>query len=467
MIADSPGSGSGQLRALRVGGYDGCMDEERPTAVATISLGCSKNLVDTERMLADLAEGGCLVGAELDEANVMLINTCGFLESARAEALDVISQAVELKRQGRIDRIVVAGCLPQREGESLRSVVPEVDAIIGVNDRAAVLQAVRSAGPTSCVSEYVPGTPPLGDAGRFRLTPDHSAYLRIAEGCSQECRFCTIPAIRGPFRSKPLADVLAEAQELTADGAKELNVIAQDTTAWGSDLGEGQTLASLLRRLDAESDAGWIRLLYTYPMRFSADLIDALVECEHVLPYVDVPLQHIADGVLDRMGRGATGRQGRELLDELRRRVPGIAIRTTFIVGYPGESADEFAELLAFVEDQRFEAMGAFAFSPENGTPAADMPDQVPEAVKAERLETLMLTQQRIAFAAAEAAIGSELEVLVDGIDEQGLCVGRHARQAPEVDSVCILTEPRDEGEFVPVRVAGAEEYDLIVTPTG
>jgi ribosomal protein S12 methylthiotransferase len=167
------------------------------------------------------------------------------------------------------------------------------------------------------------------------------------------------------------------------------------------------------------------------------------------------------------MGRGATGRQGRELLDELRRRVPGIAIRTTFIVGYPGESADEFAELLAFVEDQRFEAMGAFAFSPENGTPAADMPDQVPEAVKAERLETLMLTQQRIAFAAAEAAIGSELEVLVDGIDEQGLCVGRHARQAPEVDSVCILTEPRDEGEFVPVRVAGAEEYDLIVTPTG
>jgi ribosomal protein S12 methylthiotransferase len=316
------------------------------------------------------------------------------------------------------------------------------------------------------VSEYVPGTPPLGDAGRFRLTPEHTAYLRIAEGCSQECRFCTIPAIRGPFRSKPLADVLAEAKELTADGARELNVIAQDTTAWGSDLEDEAGLAGLLRRLDAESGADWIRLLYTYPMRFTDDLIDAIAECECVVPYVDIPLQHIANSVLERMGRGATGELSRRLLTKLRERVEGIAIRTTFMVGYPGETEEEFAELLGFVRAERFEAMGVFAFSPENSTPAAEMDGQVPEDAKAARREALMLAQQEIAFAANEAAIGSDRTVLVDGPDENGLCLARHAGQAPEVDSVCILTEPREEGEFVRGEVVGADGYDLIVGPT-
>lgn len=454
------------MRGLRAGDYDGCMNTEKPIAVATVSLGCAKNLVDTERMLADLAEGGCLVGADLDQADVVLINTCGFLEEARNEALGVIEQASELKRTGQIGRIVVAGCLPQREGKSLLTLAPEVDAIVGVNDRAAILQAVRAEGPSSRVSEYVPGTPPLGDAGRFRLTPEHTAYLRIAEGCSQECRFCTIPAIRGPFRSKPLADVLAEAKELTADGARELNVIAQDTTAWGSDLEDEAGLAGLLRRLDAESGADWIRLLYTYPMRFTDDLIDAIAECECVVPYVDIPLQHIANSVLERMGRGATGELSRRLLTKLRERVEGIAIRTTFMVGYPGETEEEFAELLGFVRAERFEAMGVFAFSPENSTPAAEMDGQVPEDAKAARREALMLAQQEIAFAANEAAIGSERTVLVDGPDENGLCLARHAGQAPEVDSVCILTEPREEGEFVRGEVVGADGYDLIVGPT-
>lgn len=448
------------------GGYDGRMNEETLTAVATISLGCPKNLVDSERMLADLAEGGCIVGAELDEANVVLINTCGFLDEARDEALAVIEEVAKLKRAGQIERIVVAGCLPQREGEGLLNVAPEIDAIVGVNDRSAILQAVRGEGPTSRLSAHIPGTRPLGDAGRFRLTAKHTAYLRIAEGCSQECSFCTIPAIRGPFRSKSGDDVLAEAVELTADGAKELNIIAQDTTAWGSDLGAADTLASLLRRLDAESNAEWLRLMYTYPMRFTDDLIDAMAESSRVVPYVDMPLQHIADGVLQRMRRGATGRSIRELLDRLRQRVEGIAIRTTFIVGFPGETEEEFAELLDFVAEQRFEAMGVFAFSPENGTPAAAMDGQLSEDVKADRLEAMMLAQQEIAFAANEAAIGSEPTVLVDGVNEEGVCVGRHAGQAPEVDSLCLLAEPREPGEMVPARIVGADGYDLIVQPT-
>ncbi len=465
MIADSPLRGRGQLQPSGAGGYDGRMNEETPNAVATISLGCPKNLVDSERMLADLAEGGCIVGAELDEANVVLINTCGFLDEARDEALAVIEEVARLKRAGRIERIVVAGCLPQREGEGLLSVAPDIDAIVGVNDRSAVLQAVRGEGPTSRLSAYVPGTRPLGDAGRFRLTADHTAYLRIAEGCSRECSFCTIPAIRGPFRSKHADDVLAEAAELTADGAKELNLIAQDTTAWGGDLGPADTLASLLRRLDSESGAEWLRLMYTYPMRFTDDLIGAMAECSRVVPYVDMPLQHIADGVLQRMRRGATGSSIRDLLDRVRRRVENIAIRTTFIVGFPGETDEEFAELLDFVKDQRFEAMGVFAFSPENGTPAAEMDGQLPEDVKAERLEALMLAQQEIAFAANEAAIGGERMVLVDGVNEEGICIGRHAGQAPEVDSVCLLAEPRDAGEMVSARIAGADGYDLIVQP--
>jgi len=439
------------------------MSPDAPLTVALVSLGCPKNLVDSERMLADLAEAGMVVGAPMAEADVIVVNTCGFLSSARAESLEVISEAVAHKQAGRAGRVVVAGCLATRDAETLYETAPGVDAVVGVNDRDRIVEAVAGQGRCTHLAAPSPGGP-VSDAGRFRLTARHTAYLRIAEGCSQGCTFCTIPSIRGRFRSKPVDAVLAEAAELIADGAIELNVIAQDTTSYGSDL-DGIDLSGLLRALDALAGANWIRLMYTYPRQFTDELIAALAECEHVVPYVDMPLQHVADGVLKRMGRGVSGVRQRDLLDRLRSRVADIAVRTTFIVGFPGETDEDFAELLAFVKDFRFEAMGVFAFSPEAGTPAAAMAGQVSDEVKARRLHHLMQAQQEIVFQANSRALGSELQILVDGVDARGYCFGRSAMQAPEIDGVCILTDPRPAGRFVTARVVDWREYDLVVEP--
>jgi len=432
---------------------------DKPVSVSFVSLGCPKNLVDSEKMLAGLAEGGCVVGAPMDAADVIVINTCGFLADARDEAMGVISEALEHKAAGRAARVVVAGCLAQRNGEELFGQAPGIDAIVGVNDRDAILQAVTG----ESKSQVSPCSGRIGsDAGRFRLTPKHVAYLRVAEGCSHPCTFCTIPAIRGPFRSKLAVDVLGEAAELIADGTVELNVIAQDTTSYGSDLDEID-LVGLLRQLDSLAGATWIRLLYTYPRRFTDDLVAAIDRCAHVVPYVDIPLQHITDSVLRRMGRKVARGRIEELLGKLRSN--DVAIRTTFMVGFPGETEDEFEQLLTFVREFEFDAMGVFAYSPEPGTPAADMGGQLSDEIKARRVEALMGAQQETVFAANFEAVGQLADVLVDGIDAQGRCVGRHAGQAPEIDSLCILTEPRDAGQILTVEVIGSEGYDLIVQP--
>ena len=437
--------------------------------MALVSLGCAKNVVDSERMLAILAEGGCLVPASLDEADVIVINTCGFLQAARDESLEAIGAAMACKRAGRARRVVVAGCLASRDGEDLYRSAAGIDAVVGVNDREAILSAVLGRRRVTRLSSCGGGI--HDDRGRLRITPRHTAYLRVAEGCSRSCTFCTIPAIRGPFRSKAPQDVLAEARELVADGTVEMNVIAQDTTSYGGDLSapaaDGWTLARLLRELDALPGAGWVRLLYSYPRRFTDELIDALAECPHVVEYVDLPLQHVADAVLKRMGRRVTRRRIEALLDKLRRRVPGIALRTTFIAGFPGETDGDFEELLAFVRDFRFDAVGVFAFSPEPGTPAADLPGQVPPELRAERAERLMLAQQAVCFAANSRTVGRCLDVLVDGADADGRCVGRHRGQAPEVDSACILTRPAEAGSIVPTAVVDWQDYDLIVEPLG
>jgi ribosomal protein S12 methylthiotransferase len=431
----------------------------KPVSVALVSLGCPKNLVDSEKMMACLAQGGCVVGAPMDDADVIVINTCGFLADARDEAMGVINEALACKASGRTARVVVAGCLAQRNGDDLFAQAPGIDAIVGVNDREAILQAVTG----QSKSQVGPYSGAIGsDAGRFRLTPKHVAYLRVAEGCSHNCRFCTIPAIRGPFRSKPAGDVLAEAAELIADGAVELNVIAQDTTSYGTDQGDVD-LAGLLRQLDAMDGAVWIRLMYTYPRRFSDELVQAISQCPRVVPYVDMPLQHISESVLTRMGRKIERQRVEELLDSLRE--AGVFIRTTFIVGFPGETQAEFDELLEFVNEFEFDALGVFAYSPEPGTSAADMPDQIPDDVKDQRVAALMAAQQEIAFDVNQDAVGQMVDVLVDGIDDQGRCVGRHAGQAPEIDSLCVLTEPREAGEMLTVEVVGADGYDLIVTP--
>lgn len=436
----------------------------RPLRVALVSLGCPKNLVDSEKMLALLADGQCIVGAPMEQADVIVVNTCGFLKAARDESLGVIHEALEHKAAGRAKRVIVAGCLVNRDRSKLFELAPGIDAIIGVNQREQLLAAVMGKslrqGMVKALSDSPTGAL-ASDAGRFRLTPRHTAYLRIAEGCSQRCTFCTIPAIRGPFRSKPRRTILAEAKELIRDGAVELNVIAQDTTSYGMDLAGGQNLASLMRDLSALDGLGWLRLMYAYPIRFSDELIDTMASCELIVPYVDLPLQHVADGVLRRMGRRVGRAKIETLLEKMRTRIPGMVIRTTFIVGFPGETDAQFQELLEFVKEFKFEAMGVFEFSPEEGTPAQRLKGQLPADVKASRAKEMMLAQRKIAFAASRSRKGKPIEVLVDGTDETGRCVGRYYGQAPEIDGLCILRRPMPAGTFVTSTVAGSEGYDL------
>ncbi len=431
--------------------------------VAIVSLGCPKNLVDSEKLLAHLAEGGCIVGAPMDDADVVIVNTCGFIAPAITESLEVIDEARRLKDAGKVRRIVVAGCLVNRAGESLFAQAEGIDAIVGVNDRDSILSAVLAGDRVSRISASP--ARPVSDAGRFRLTPAHTAYLRIAEGCSRRCTFCTIPSIRGPFRSKRPVRALDEARELLADWAVELNVIAQDTTNYGRDLGPNTSLPNLLRKLDKLDGVEWVRLLYAYPQGFDDDLIDAIASCEHVVPYVDMPLQHISDPVLKRMGRHVTRKQIERLLVKLRQRIDGLVLRTTFITGFPGETRKDSEELLAFVRDYDFEAVGVFPYYPEPDTPAAKLPNRPAKATALRRLEKLMLTQQDIAFAANEASIGKSVRVLVDGTEAGGATIGRHYGQAPDIDSLCILTEPVEPGQFVTGTIVETDGYDLVVAP--
>ncbi len=439
------------------------MSESKPCRVAVVSLGCPKALVDCEKMLAELAQAGCVVGAPPEEADVILINTCAFIAPATAESMEAIRQAAEAKRAGAVRRVVVAGCLPQRQGRQLLAAVPEIDAIVGVHNRADIVEAVTGGG------EFVRVDGSSGscqdDRGRFRLTPRHTAYLRLAEGCSSGCSYCTIPAIRGPLRSKPMDMLLSEAAELVADGAVELNLIAQDTTAYGDDRTDGANLADLLGGLDGIDGLRWIRLLYAHPRTMTDAVIDAMAESPRVVPYLDIPLQHICDEVLSAMRRGYGRRRAEQVLSTLRERVPGIAVRTTFIAGFPGESRDQFKELCGFVERERFEAMGVFAYWPEEGVPAARLPNQIPERTRQKRRDRLMRIQQEIAFAANAAKVGATIDVLVDGLDPQGRTVGRHPGQAPDVDSLCILMEPAEVGEIISCRVVDHVDYDLVVEP--
>lgn len=435
--------------------------------VALVSLGCPKNLVDSERMLAVLAEGGCVVGAPMDQADVIVVNTCGFLSSARDESLGVIGEALGLKRSGRARRVVVAGCLVNRDADKLFELAPGIDAIVGVNDREQILRAVLGKRRQARLTPHgAIGAPagPLADSGRFRLTPRHTAYLRISEGCNQRCTFCTIPAIRGPFRSKLPASVLDEARELVADGAIELNVIGQDTTSYGCDLpGRDESLSTLLRALDRVDGVQWVRLMYAYPQRFSDELIETIADCEKIVKYVDLPLQHISDGVLRRMGRRVTRAATEKLLDKLRARIPGMVLRTTFIVGFPGETDEQFAELLDFVKAFRFDALGVFEYSPEEGTPAGRLKGRVGSDVKSDRARQVMLAQQEIVLAANRRWRGKMLDVMVDGQDQAGRCVGRHYGQAPDIDSLCIFDSPAQAGHIVRAKVVGSEGYDLRV----
>jgi len=459
----------------------------RPT-VSFVSLGCPKNLVDSEKMLGLLAESGCtIVGADAGQADVMVVNTCGFLAASRDEAIEVLQEAAEQKKNGRLKRIIVAGCLVQRDGLGLVEEVPEIDALVGVNNRGDIARAVMGdasrigkpkatggkgpgeTGPTVFLGEYHPASwieANRIDRARLRLTPSHYAYLRMSEGCDQKCTFCTIPSIRGPMHSKPVDEILAETRELIDDGVVELNLIGQDTTSYGRDIGFGPGLAGLLGALDGLDGIGWIRLMYAYPSDFTDEMIEAIASLPRVVKYIDIPLQHISDRVLKSMYRRVTRRQTEALLEKLRSRIPGVAIRTTFIAGFPGETEDEFAELREFVRRFGFDAMGVFPYSNEPGTPAGRMKDQLPAQVISDRVGKLMAVQQQVAFAKAASMNGEQLRVMIDGFGRGGVYTARHQGQAPEVDSLVKVEGGEfDPGEFAAVRCTGSDGYDLTARP--
>jgi len=424
--------------------------EAQTPRIHLASLGCAKNLIDSERLLARLALSGAMVGAQAEEADVILVNTCGFIASAREESLGVIRAYAELKRQDPDLRVIVLGCLAERDGEGLRRQMPQIDGVFGLDADEAIVAAC--------------GLEPADEEARLLLTPGHTAYLRISEGCDNACTYCTIPSIRGPFRSRPAEDIVREAQDLVAGGVRELSLIGQDTTSFGRDLRPPTSIDRLLRAVAVIENLRWLRLLYAYPDRITDKLISTFRDLKVLCPYIDLPLQHLDSEVLRRMGRGMTYEETARLVERLRREIPGLILRTTFIVGFPGETEAQFERLLEGIEELRFDHVGVFGYSREEGTPAAAFADQVSQDEIDRRVEEAMLCQQAIAFRANEALIGTTVEVLVDAPGtEAGIWIGRTTAQAPDVDSITILRGAKLEpGQFIQAQIVGMDAYDLI-----
>ncbi|HEV2970862.1 MAG TPA: 30S ribosomal protein S12 methylthiotransferase RimO [Pirellulales bacterium] len=459
------------------------LDKPRPSAprsvdaskgtYAFVSLGCPKNLIDSERMLGLLQLDGYRLVHEPAGADFVIVNTCGFIERARQESLGTIHEMLELKRKGGTRGVIVSGCLAEREKEALLVSCPEIDHLVGVFGREEVTKvADRLLGrlvEQRTVFHPAPSRP-LSDRSRLRITPRHFAFLKVSEGCDRLCTFCAIPKMRGKHATKPIEEVLAEARELVADGVRELNIVAQDTTYYGMDLYGRPRLPELLHELNQIEGLDWIRLLYLYPMYFGDELIDTLATSDKILPYLDIPLQHINDTMLRRMQRRVTRAQTEELLGKLRGRIPDLVLRTTFITGFPGETDEQFSELLEFVRQQRFERVGVFTYSLESDTPAARLPDHLPEEVKASRREQLMEVQQEIAFAWNQEQIGKRWDVLLDRRvpDELDAWIGRAYADAPDIDGAVFVTGRKlSAGQIVPCEIVATSDYDLVAVAVG
>jgi ribosomal protein S12 methylthiotransferase len=451
--------------------------------VGLVSLGCAKNLVDSEIMAGHLHQAGMALTPNPEEADVMIVNTCSFIDAAKEESIGAILDANRdrgMRRRHRAQKLIVAGCMAQRFAGELRTSMPEVDAFIGLDQLtqiAPIIQGLlakdRANSPDSLPENFVTPQPkfiPDFDTPRFRLTPSHTAYVKIAEGCNHPCSFCIIPQMRGRHRSRTVASIVAEARALVAEGVKELNLISQDTTYFGMDRWQekagpraqvdssrGDSLTYLLRELNKIEGDFWIRLLYTHPAHWSDELIQTIAECPKVARYIDMPLQHISDPMLAAMRRETSSQHIRDLIKRIRAGVPGITLRTTFIAGFPGETAEDFETLLQFIEEVRFERLGVFKYSQEEGTRAAKREGQLTSRVKEARWKKAMALQRRIALEQTSAAIGKKVRVLVEA---PGLA--RSEADAPEVDARVFVPKTLPVGEFAELTVLAANEYDLV-----
>jgi ribosomal protein S12 methylthiotransferase len=463
-----------------------------PIRVGMISLGCAKNLVDAEIMLGSALEWGMEITSPAEDADVLIVNTCAFIDSAKEESIDVILQAHQQRGLNKRpdQKLIVSGCMSQRFARDLQQELPEVDAFIGLDQVSQLGQIIEevvagvgdpggcepnnsAAGITDAGYNFVSPRPtyiPDYDTPRFRLTPAHSAYVKIAEGCNHPCSFCVIPQMRGKHRSRPIQSIIAEIRGLITEGVREINLISQDTTYYGMDLwpkkagprqpidsAQGPTLAGFLREIQKIEGEFWVRLLYTHPAHWSDELIETIAECDKVARYIDIPLQHIDDAMLERMRRETSRAHIENLVDKLRSGIPDVALRTTFIVGFPGETDEEFETLLNFIRNTRFERLGIFKYSQEEGSRAAKMPNQILLKIKNVRYRMAMSMQQQIAYEVAREKVGSELKLLVDEPH-----IARSESDAPDIDARVVLSKPASVGEFVWRLITGSRGYDLL-----
>ncbi|HWP79480.1 MAG TPA: 30S ribosomal protein S12 methylthiotransferase RimO [Candidatus Acidoferrum sp.] len=425
------------------------------TKVAMITLGCPKNQVDAERMLALLTEGGFEVAVP-EEADVAVVNTCGFIEDAKKEAIEAILEMADLKAQGRLRGIVVTGCLAQRYRADIRTELPEVNVVLGAGSHGDICEAVAAAAAGESLERYAPIEEADMGGGRVLTTPFYTAYLKLGDGCDNRCTYCAIPLIRGRMRSRRMEELVAEAKELAGAGVKELILVAQDSTRYGEDLYGENKLALLISKLEEIRGIAWIRLLYGYPDRISDELLAHMAKSEKLLHYIDLPLQHASDVVLRRMNRRGSRADIEETLARIRATVPDVCLRTTFIAGFPGETEEDFAQLEDFVKTQKFDRVGCFAYSAEEGTPAAGFAEQISEELKTARVERLMRAQSDISEEKNKAFVGKTLTVLV----EEAGC-GRSRRDAPEIDGQVYFTGKAKPGDMVKAKILRADAYDL------
>jgi len=454
--------------------------------IGFVSLGCPKNLVDSEVMMGLSQEGGHMLTPNPQDADVLVVNTCAFIDSAKEESVNTILELAEFKKHGNCKRLVVTGCLGERYRDELKAQIPEIDAVLGTGEVPEIVGAIEGASRTRKIPLTLVQAPSLiphpqslptylydAESPRVFATPRHYAYIKVAEGCDYKCSFCIIPTLRGHYRSRPIDAIVREARSLAERGVREVILISQDTTFYGRDLNEGAALPALLRRLNTVEGIDWIRLLYLYPTTITDDILDAIAESEKVCNYIDLPLQHAADDVLRRMKRPGTRAHYEKLLSRIRERIPGVSLRTTFIVGFPGETDSEFEQLCEFVRNIGFDHLGVFTYSHEEGTTAYAYPDDVPSAVKTKRRNRLMAEQKRIVARAQKNRVGTQVNVMVDGPSPEHELVwrGRLQGQAPDIDPVVYLTEADPgslrAGAVLEAEIVGAREYDLLARLRG